>query len=159
MGRVIAKTGAAVVAVAAPNVDYQGGWASFLLRGGDWSGIHAWEGKCAGCHGGKLLFLDDYAEHPDDWLHDENCTKCRAEEKARYEELAAREAEKKAAKAAAEKWVLTIPPKQRKKERKAQVAFLDDYNRKGMTAEAAGALARIVALDDLLIAAKKGGAQ
>ena len=82
LGRVLAKTGAVVVAVAAPNVDYQGGWASFLLRGGDWSGIHPWEGVCDGCHPclAKMLFLDDYAEHPHDYLHGEKCTECRAEE-------------------------------------------------------------------------------
>ena len=49
VGRTLAKTGAAIVAVEATYVDEQGGAVRFLLRGGNWEGVHAGMQECIGC--------------------------------------------------------------------------------------------------------------
>ena len=49
VGLTLAKTGAAIVAVEATYVDEQGGAVRFLLRGGNWEGVHAGMQECIGC--------------------------------------------------------------------------------------------------------------
>ena len=76
LGRTLARTGAVVVAVSAGYSDS----VVFVLRGGNWTGIHVYEHMCDGSgHCGKRVIVESYKGHEDDCLFGIECAECSAE--------------------------------------------------------------------------------